>query len=76
VFRPEINTTTLPNWFLDRWSNYLSAGTIAELAGRPKMPYTDAALEAKMRVRYNVGWAKALKENRTEFTNRLDDFSP
>ena len=75
VFRPEINTTTLPNWFLDRWGDYISAGAMAELAGRPKMPYTDAALEAKMQVRYNVGWSKALKENRTEFTNGLDDFS-
>lgn len=75
VFRPDVNSDTLPSWFLDRWSSTLVAGTIAELAGRPKMPYSDEALAVKMLGRYRTGWSKARTDAKKEYTGRIDDLS-
>jgi hypothetical protein len=66
VFRPDVLTDILPDWFLDRYGMQIAHGAIAELAAQPGKPYSDRQLAIDAMAQYEQGVADACYDNRQE----------
>lgn len=67
VWRPEISTDTLPDWFLDRYSIPIAAGCISELCAQVGQPWGNQAKAVKYMAEYEQGVNDAIYDIRQEF---------
>ena len=74
VLLPELNTDTMPDWFLERFSDAIIGGAMWWLAKQTKMPWGDLQLAADGLIDYKRGLAQALQYNQKQGRNGAADF--
>jgi len=69
VFRPHIRTDTLPDWFLDRWTEAIVAGAMHYLTSQKGRQWYSAEMAVESLYEYNAGVTSALAEKSKEYKN-------